>query len=210
MIRKCRVHAVTDSEALTDPSFEAKAGALAGTGLAALALRAGTLDGRTVYNLALRLREITARSGAPLVINSRLDIALAVGADFVQLGYHSVPLEAAAPLCKAHGLGFGCSCHSLEQALQAVAAGATYVYLGTVFATASKPGVQPVGVELVREVCRFVTSVPVFAIGGMSAATVPQVAAAGAFGCAVVSALWRPADPREELVAMSRAFGTEV
>ncbi|MCE5273487.1 thiamine phosphate synthase, partial [bacterium] len=129
------------------------------------------------------------------------------GADFVQLGYHSVPLEAAAPLCKARGLGFGCSCHSLEQARQAVAAGASYIYLGTIFATASKPGVQAAGVGLVREVCSQVTDIPVFAIGGMSAATAPQVAAAGAFGCAAVSALWRPGDPRTELAAMSRAFG---
>ncbi|MCE5273020.1 thiamine phosphate synthase, partial [bacterium] len=125
MIRKCRVHAVTDSTALADPSFEARAEALAGTGLTALALRAGAFDGRSVYNLALRLREITGKAGVPLIINSRLDIALAAGADFVQLGYHSVPLEAAAPLCKARGLGFGCSCHSLEQARQAVAAGAS-------------------------------------------------------------------------------------
>lgn len=206
LIRGCRIHAVTDSEAIEAPDFENRARVLAGSGLAALSLRAGSLSGRQLYEIALRLREITREAGVPLIINSRLDVALAVKADFVHLGFHSVPLEAASGVCREHGLAFGYSCHNLEQVELALKHGASYLYLGTIFATGSKPGVKPAGIGLVQEICSQVKGVPVFAIGGMTPETAPLLAQAGAFGCAAVSALWRAEDPLAVLSEMCRAF----
>ena len=207
MIRRCRLHAVTDQATLESPDFAERARVLAGTGKVALALRGHTLSGRELYDRALILREITSAAGVPLIINTRVDVALAVCADFVQLGYHSIPLEACAPLCRERGLAFGCSCHSAEQVDEALKAGAAYVYLGTIFATGSKPGVKPAGIGLVREICGKVRDIPVFAIGGMSPDTAPEVAEAGAFGCAAVSALWHSSNPEETVKAVERMAG---
>jgi len=206
LIRGCRIHAVTDSQAIEAPDFENRARVLAGSGLAALSLRAGSSGGRQLYEIALRLRCITREAGVPLIINSRMDIALAVKADFVHLGYHSIPLEAASGVCREHGLAFGYSCHDLAQVKRALEHGASYLYLGTIFATGSKPGVKPAGIGLVQEICSLVKDAPVFATGGMTPETAPLVARAGAFGCAAVSALWRAEDPLAVLSEMNRAF----
>ena len=205
-IRQCRLHAVTDQAILESPEFESRARLLAGTRKVALALRGQKITGREFYDKAMLLRQITREAGVPLIINTRIDVALAVEADFVHLGYHSLPLEAAVPLCCRYNLPFGCSCHDLAQVERALAHGAAYVYLGTIFPTGSKPGIKAAGVGLVEDICARVSDVPVFAIGGMNPASAPDVARAGAFGCAAVSAFWHAGEPVPAVEAMSAAF----
>jgi thiamine-phosphate pyrophosphorylase len=202
---KFRIHAVTDTRVLADPDFFRKADEVAGTGAAAFHLRGHDLTGREFYDIALKLRALTRKAGVPLIVNDRLDVALAVDADFLHLGQRSIPLASAAQLCRGRGLGFGFSCHSPQEAQAAAAEGAAYLYLGTIFPSASKPGAQTAGLELVEKVSRAVAC-PVFAIGGLNPETARGAAAAGAFGCAAISAVWSSDRPGEAVRRMLAAL----
>ena len=204
-IRKFRLHAITSPQVLKRADFLSVARQIASTATAAIHLRAHHLEGGALYKLALELRKVTNSAHVPLIINDRLDVAILTACDAVQLGRHSIPVEYAAPLCRKHGLVFGCSCHSLEEAREAEKMGAAYIYLGTVFPSASRPRVPACGVELLEKVCSEV-DVPVLAIGGVNPSNVQKVAAAGAFGAAAITAFWEAPDVRKNLEKMNRAF----
>jgi thiamine-phosphate pyrophosphorylase len=126
-------------------------------------------------------------TGVKVVVNDRLDIALAVGAHGVHLGVRSIPPEAARAAVDRLSLPdpflVGVSCHSREQALAAEIAGADYILLGPLFATPSKLAYGPLGLEKLRDVTASV-KVPVFALGGIGVEQVKSCLAAGAAGIA--------------------------
>lgn len=206
-LQKFRIHAVTDTALLESPDFLDKARVLSATGLAAINLRAHGLEGRRIYDFAKALREITAQEGVPLVVNDRLDVALAVAADTVHLGRRSIPLQVAASFCRARKIPFGYSCHSLEEAREAQKLGAAYGYLGTIFPTASKFGVAPAGLILLERVCPKV-ELPIFAIGGINPANAADVARAGAYGATAISAVWNAKNIGLALERMNACFET--
>jgi thiamine-phosphate pyrophosphorylase len=151
-------------------------------------------DARLTLRLAERCREIvTPGGGTLLVVNDRVDIAMAAGADGVHLGQDDLPLAAARRLWP-EGL-VGRSTHSLGQALAAQAEGADYLGVGPVFATPTKPGRPAVGLELVRAVAAAGLRIPWVAIGGVDTTTVDSVLGAGARAIAVVRAVTAAADP---------------
>ena len=203
--QKISVHAVTSDNLVSSPDFFEKAAAVASSKKAAINLRAHRLGGRRLFEIALKLRKITTAAGTPLVVAGRVDVAIAAGADAVQLGAHTVPLEAAAELCGKHGKKFGYSCHSVQEVVAAWKAGASYVYLGTVFSSASKPGVAPCGVDLLAQTCESV-DIPVVAIGGIDPTNAGRVAGAGASGLAAISAIWNASDPREAVMELAAFF----
>ncbi|SIS52590.1 thiamine phosphate synthase [Alicyclobacillus vulcanalis] len=142
-----------------------------------------------------------------VLVNDRVDVALAAGANGVHLAAKSLPVGAVRDLLAAvqKPLVIGCSVHSLEEALAAEAAGADYVTFGHVFPTASHPGLPPKGV---RELARVVEalSIPVVAIGGIDAANVAEVLAAGASGVAVIGAVVESPDPRGAAARIKEAM----
>lgn len=142
---------------------------------------------------ARRLRQLCAASGALFIVNDRLDLALAVGADGVHLGQDDLPTADARRLLGADRL-IGRSTHALDQLQQALAEGSDYVGVGPVEATPTKPGRQPVGLDYVRQAAEH-CPIPFFAIGGIEAANLATVAAAGATRVAVVRAITAAADP---------------
>jgi thiamine-phosphate pyrophosphorylase len=148
-------------------------------------------EGLALLRLAERCRAVTAAAGVVFVVNDRLDVAMACGADGVHLGQDDLPLSAARSLWPA-GL-VGRSTHSLEQALAAQAEGADYIGVGPVFATPTKPGRPAVGLGLVRDAAASVR-IPWFAIGGIDATTLPSVLDAGARRVAVVRAVCSASD----------------
>ncbi len=202
---KFTVHAVTSDTLVTSPDFFEKAEAVACSKKTVINLRAHSLGGGRLLEAAQKLREITAAAGVPLVVAGRIDIAIAAGADAVQLGAHTVPLEAAAALCAKRGMKFGYSCHSVGEAVAAQKAGASYVYLGTVFSSASKPGVTPCGADLLAKTCESV-DIPVVAIGGIDSASAGRVAGAGASGAAAISAIWNASDPKAAVLELASFF----
>ncbi len=143
--------------------------------------------------MAERLRDRCRAAGATFIVNDRLDLALALGADGVHLGQDDLPPAAARPLLRP-GMILGLSTHSLEQARAAQAAGADYVAVGSMFPTGTKPDFQLVGPELIGKL-RGEISVPLIGIGGITHDNVAQVIRAGADGVAVISAVCGAPNP---------------
>jgi len=143
--------------------------------------------------MAERLRDRCRAVGATFIVNDRLDLALALGADGVHLGQDDLPPAAARPLLRP-GMILGLSTHSLEQARAAQAAGADYVAVGSMFPTGTKPDFQLVGPELIGKL-RGEISVPLIGIGGITHDNVAQVIRAGADGVAVISAVCGAPNP---------------
>ncbi|MBI4305292.1 MAG: thiamine phosphate synthase [Chloroflexi bacterium] len=154
-----------------------------------------------VYNLAVQLRDI-CRGRALFLVNDRVDIALAAGADGVQLGERSLPLE---PAQKISGgkLLLGRSVHSVEGAI--AAKDADFLVVGTIFSSKSHPGETPAGVGLVSKVARAVDA-PVIGIGGINASNAGGVMAAGAAGVAVIGAILGDAHPGAAAAALRRSI----
>ena len=151
-------------------------------------IREKDLPTRELLELVGAAVAAAAGTGVKVVVNDRLDIALAVGAHGVHLGVRSIPPEAARAAVDRLSLPdpflVGVSCHSLEQALAAEIAGADYILLGPLFATPSKLAYgPPLGLEKLRDVTASV-KVPVFALGGIGVEQVKSCLAAGAAGIA--------------------------
>lgn len=152
-----------------------------------------------------RVREACRRHGALLVINDRVDLALAVGADGVHLGQEDLPVAAARRILGPAAI-IGATCETAEEARAAQAAGADYLGAGPVYATPSKPDAgQPYGPAVVRRVSEAV-DLPVVGIGGIGRGGAAPVIAAGATGVAVISAVLGAPDPG----AAARAILEEV
>ncbi|TVY00279.1 thiamine phosphate synthase [Paenibacillus cremeus] len=140
-----------------------------------------------------------------VVLNDRLDAALAAGADGVQLTGSSLSAAQARRIAPP-GLAIGCSVHSAEEAKSAAREGADFVIFGHVFATGSKPGLAPRGLPALAEAAAAASPVPVIAIGGMTPDRVSDVLAAGAGGIAVLSSVLLHEDPAGQLAAFREAL----
>jgi thiamine-phosphate pyrophosphorylase len=149
------------------------------------------LDGRAYYELAREFRRRTAAAGALLIIDDRVDIALAAGADGVHLGQTDLPVAAARSI--APDLIIGASTHSLEEALAAQEAGAGYVNIGPIFPTATKPQAVSLGPEAIAGIAPHLT-IPWSAMGGINQDNIARVVAQGARHPAVMSAVTAAAD----------------
>ncbi len=157
-------------------------------GARAIQLREKDLGTREILAIAFNLRRLTADYNAKLFINDRVDIALAAGADGVQLGSTGIPPSAAR---KAAGdsLLIGASTHSVEEAKKAEDDGADFVTLGPVYETPSKMRYgRPLGPDILKKAMDEI-SIPIFAIGGIKLEKVGEVIKAGAHGIALISAI---------------------
>lgn len=170
-------------------------------GVKAVQLREKDLSSRELYELAYDLRKLTSRYGARLLINDRLDIAMAVDADGVHLGGDSIPIYRARKLLGQQRL-IGVSCHNQVNAITAQEKGADFITFGPVFYTPSKAKYgKPVGIDKLESVTHLL-HIPVFAIGGITAATTREVLAAGAAGIALISAIVAAPEPRRSAQSM--------
>jgi len=157
-------------------------------GLPAVQLRERDLSTSELLLLAQEIRSITSRRAVPLIINDRVDLMLALNLDGVHLRANSLPISAVRRLAGADRL-IGISTHSLAEVQEANGEGADYVVFGPIFDTPSKRQFgSPVGLEQLAEVCSR-SAVPVFAIGGVTRAFVPDVLRAGAHGVAVIGSI---------------------
>lgn len=143
---------------------------------------------REIYEEAVRLRELTRRFGATLIINDHADIARAVDADGLHLGQEDLPLREARKV--VGDMLTGISTHSLEQARTAEAEGADYIGFGPIFQTTTKDAGSPQGLDNLSLIKQNV-SIPVVAIGGISLETAQSVFNAGADAIAVATGICR-------------------
>ncbi|MEB2284358.1 MAG: thiamine phosphate synthase [Myxococcales bacterium] len=187
-----RLYAIVDPlDTGRDPLVLARA-MLAG-GARLLQLRLKTAATGELLATAAALRELTAAAGATFIVNDRADIARACGADGVHLGQEDLPVEAARPIAGPTAI-IGFSTHSEKQLASARSTTADYFAFGPIFATTSKIKADPVLGCAELRAARALTTAPLVAIGGISAASAPAVLAAGADAVAVIAALVRAPD----------------
>lgn len=143
--------------------------------------------GRELYKIGVKLREITKKYGALFIVNDRVDIALAVGADGVHLGMNDLPISVARKIA-GNKFIIGASVSSPEEAILAEKEGADYISAQSIFETSSKEDVKVIGIEGLKAIVK-VSSLPVIAIGGINKYNAREVIKAGAKGIAVISAV---------------------
>lgn len=183
-------------------TLEIVTAALAG-GVRLIQLREKEMPLREYVALAQRVRELTAARDALLIINDRVDVALAVGADGVHLGQDDFPIPAARAM--APELIIGSSTHSIEEAVRAQAEGASYVNIGPLFPTGTKRWEgEFLGVDGMRKIAAHV-KMPFSVMGGIKRGHIPELVAAGARIIALVTAVTEAPDPEKatrELLGM--------
>ena len=199
----CRLYALLGSQMSKGSLRETARAAIAG-GADVIQLRDKPVPDDQLLALAAELRDLTDETGRILIINDRPDIAAIVGADGVHLGQHDLPIAEARRLLRP-GAIVGRSTHSLAQARAAVAEGADYVAVGPVFETATKDAGPAVGIELVREVAQHVT-LPIVAIGGITADNAKSAVDAGANLVAVCGAITSAENPKDAASAIRQAI----
>lgn len=156
-------------------------------GVSVVQLREKDLSSRQFYELGLQVQAITQQYNVPLIINDRLDIALAIGACGVHLGQTDLPASIARRLLGPQKL-LGVSVNNSQEAMQAEREGADYVGAGAVFPTSTKHNVRPLGLDGLTTIKRAV-HIPVLAIGGINQSNILDVKRADVDGVCVVSAI---------------------
>ena len=183
-----RIYALTDVR-VSGLSHAEQVELLSAGGATLIQLREKGLPARNFYQQAKAAIEVAARRGVQLIINDRVDVALAVGAAGVHLGQDDMPPEAARSLLGPNAV-IGYSTHNIDQALAATKLPIDYLAIGPIFPTTSKSDTAPVlGLEGLRTVRRAIGAFPLVAIGGVIHANSREVIEAGADSVAVISAL---------------------
>ena len=156
-------------------------------GVTLLQYRSKYKDGGAMYQEALALKELCDRYDVPLIINDRVDVALAVGAAGVHVGQDDLPCSVVRQLVGPDFV-IGVSAHNPEEARKAAADGADYLGCGAVFGTGTKAGVAKLGLERLQSIRQAVT-LPMVGIGGVKADNYAEVLATGADGAAIISGI---------------------
>mgnify|MGYP002084875355 CR=1 FL=1 len=167
-------------------------------GATVIQLREKEVSGREFYQTAMAVRKVTSYYNVPLIINDRVDIAMAVSAQGVHLGQKDIPVQAARELLGADKI-IGVSAANPQEAERAQEAGADYLGVGAVFSTATKTDTRPVTREVLQEIRRR-TKLPIVAIGGINESNAMRLRETGIDGIAVVSAVIA----REDVAAAAR------
>jgi thiamine-phosphate pyrophosphorylase len=192
-----RLHVLTDSLAIADAALAA--------GAPTIQVRCKRRTDAELYELVVRVVGLARPRGATVLVNDRVDVALAAGADGVHLGQHDLPVPAARRVLGADLL-LGGTARDPETARAHERAGADLLGVGPTFATASKEGLPPpLGVERVGEVAAAV-AIPVIAIAGIDEGRVPALLDAGAHGVAVIGAIANDPDPFQATRRLLRAL----
>ena len=186
-VKSWGTYVVTDATLSRGRSHVEVAREAIGGGADVVQLREKDAPSRALYEIAEKIRRLTRDAGVPFIVNDRVDIALAAGADGVHVGQDDLPASEARRLIGPDRV-LGVSAASLEEALAAERDGADYIGFGPVFeARGTKPDSGPPrGLELLADVCER-CAVAVIAIGGINHGNVDRVIAAGAAGVAVIS-----------------------
>lgn len=185
---------VTDLRTAGDRDIVSLVQAAIRGGATVVQLRDKAASTRAQLALGWALKQITRQAGIPLMVNDRIDLALALDAEGCHVGQEDMPAELARKLIGPDRI-LGVSAATIDHAREAEAEGADYLGVGDIFGTPSKPDAgPPIGLARLSEIVRSV-SVPVVGIGGITPGNAASVIAAGAVGVAVISAVIGAPDP---------------
>jgi thiamine-phosphate pyrophosphorylase len=197
------LYPIVDREALGDLDPVRVATQILVPGVRIIQYRDKISSAAEICRICADLRKVTSRKGVIFIVNDRIDIALATGADGVHLGQDDVPVALARRLLGSRKI-IGKSTHSLAQARQAAREDIDYSSVGPIFSTATKPGARAVGVELIARV-RAMTDKPIIAIGGIAEKNARDVFDKGADGAAVISAILKAENIRAAVLSLTGA-----
>ncbi len=195
---------------ITDPAVPdlvTKVEAALSAGVNMVQLRGHQLQAIELYRLALALHPLCQRYQAAFIVNDRIDVGLAAGADGFQLGMRSLPL-AAARLVIGEAYLLGASVHSCEQAL-AAAGEADFLLAGTIFPSATHPGEPPCGTGLLSKIKQLLPTYPLLAVGGITSTNAGEAMQAGADGIAVITALLSAANVEQAVSELGAAINLD-
>ncbi len=200
-----RLYVVTDRQQAGERGVAATVQAAINGGATIIQLRDKGADTRDLVSRGRELATICRREEVPLLINDRVDVALAVGADGVHLGQSDMEVPDARRILGDEAI-IGVSVRDLSEIREAEKHRATYVAANGVWATATKTDLgAPLGYEGLRHLVDH-TQLPMIAIGGISTQQAPAIAACGCAGIAVVSAVMKAEDPEKACKALRQAF----
>jgi thiamine-phosphate pyrophosphorylase len=206
MYLNCSVYLVTDRAILGGRSlFDAVRRAIQG-GVTLVQLREKNISSREFFELAVNLKKVVNSFNVPLIINDRLDIALAADADGLHIGQEDLPIESARRLLNGKILGY--SVENVKQSVYGEQNGADYLGAGTVFATSSKEDAcEPIGLDTLKEIKQAV-SIPVVGIGGINESNIGAVKKTGIDGISVISAILGKKDIKNAAKKLSQVWNS--
>lgn len=164
-------------------------------GVDVVQLREKSSSGKIFYEKALAIKQLLHNTGVPLIINDRVDVALAIGADGVHVGQSDLPLQAVKKIIPKSMI-VGISVANLDEALEAERNGADYIGVGALFSTSSKHDAKILPEGMLEKICKHV-SIPVIAIGGLTAERIKTLSTSKISGTAVVSAIMKAENPEQ-------------
>ena len=189
------VYLVTDHRNKTDEEFLNVIEEAIKGGTTIVQLREKTASTKDFYELALKVKEITSRYDVPLLINDRIDIALAIDSDGVHIGQDDMPADIARKIIGKDKI-LGVSASTVAEAKKAEADGADYIGSGAVFPTSTKDDADSVSIEDLKEIVSSI-DIPVVAIGGITLENASLLKDTGIAGFSVVSAIMSADNPKE-------------
>lgn len=187
------LYLVTDSTNFSTEKFLKIVEAACRGGVTCVQLREKNRNGKSFYELACCVKEITDKFKIPLIIDDRVDIALACGADGVHVGSDDLPIKEVRKILGKSKI-VGATAKTVEAALKAEKDGADYIGTGAIFPTSTKVKTVLTPVSTLAEICKSV-SIPVCAIGGLNSHNCDVLKSSGASGVAAVSAIMKSSDP---------------
>ena len=198
------LYLVTDRDLMSTKTLEEAVEQAILGGCTLIQLREKTASSREFYEMGLRVKKITDYYHVPLIINDRLDIALAIDADGVHVGQSDLPAKIVRKIIGTEKL-LGVSASTLEEAIQAEKDGADHLGVGAMYATGSKTDARLVSMEELKKI-REQVHIPIVVIGGINEKTIPNFTHLGIDGLAVVSAIISQPDVRAASEKLLKLF----
>lgn len=202
------LYLITDRRQLAERSLECCVETAIKGGVTLVQLREKNTNTRDHYNIALRLKEVTDKYGIPLIINDRVDIAIAVDAAGVHLGPEDMPVDAARSLM-GPGKIIGASANCIEEALDLQNKGADYLGVGALFATSTKTDTESVSLEQLKSI-KSVVNIPIVGIGGINTKNAGSVRKAGVDGIAASASILAAKDIFETVRIFTKIWAGEL
>lgn len=175
-------------------------------GVSVVQIREKTADTLDFYNLALKVKEITEKHDVPLIINDRVDVALAVDAEGVHVGQSDMPCDVTRALVGPDKI-VGVSAATIEEARKAKSDGADYIGTGAVFPTATKDDAPKITKKDLKEIVESI-NIPVVAIGGITLNNAHELNDTGIAGLSVVSAIMSSENPKKSSEELLKIFNS--
>ena len=203
-LKDCKIYLVTDEKACLEKDFYICIEEAIKGGVGIVQLREKNISTKDFYEKALKVKEICKNYGVLFIINDRLDIAQAVGADGVHLGQSDMPIEEARKILKDKFL-IGATARNLEEAKRAELLGADYIGSGAIFGTSTKDNAKKLEMEELKKIVANV-KIPVFAIGGININNVSSLKNIGLQGICAVSGILSEKNCKKAVDIMLKNF----